>query len=493
MGRFERALTAPESDRIGVRVAVARLMLRRGETDDARREIALALMESASGRTPPPTGRQLLTAGDLFLGMHEYQLAETYFQRALAAGASESEVRVGLANAYLALGDTPRAQGQLAAVGHSLTDEEPSYQYLLAKANFYRQRRQSAQALSAFAMASEAAGEDRSAEREMLQAGGDEGLRVTPNLSLLANFTTGAIFEDTTVYALDAQFLSARPDQLPPPRSSLETLWTTAYHLHLPGMPDSGGFFQIRNARGSIFQPSAGAIINRDTWDYSLNYAVNPTLHLGSNVFAFSAGLQRTWRRDRRDPLHMNQNLFRQFVYLQTSSFFNWVSVRGYAIHDAGPFTEESLSSRDVAGAFEFRVGRPWGRTAFISGWGARDDQYNPVRREIYFTSTYAGLERKIGDHVSIRGIGEYLRAWRVEGRAYALAQAFRPALSVEVSPIHNWSSPQAYSRRRSTTSAAGTRNSSGRMSKSAFFKDSLRAHENLSCYRISSQWPPVE
>ena len=36
----------------------------------------------------------------------------------------------------------------------------------------------------------------------------------------------------------------------------------------------------------------------------------------------------------------MNQNLFRQFVYMSTSSFFNWVSVHGFAIREAGPFTE---------------------------------------------------------------------------------------------------------------------------------------------------------
>ncbi len=439
MDRFERALTAPDTDRMNVRLAVARMMLNKGETADARRQITLALMEVAAGRSGPPTGSQLLEAADLFLGMHEYQLAETYFERALAAGASESSVRVGLANTYLALGDTPRAAAQLEAVSNSLTDEEPNYQYLLAKANLYRQRRQNAQALTAFALASEAAGEDPSAEREMLRTGADEGVRINRRLSLLSDASVAPVFEDTTVYALDAQLVNATPGALPLPRSSLETQWTTAYHLHMPDLPDASGFFQIRNARGAISLPSANLIVNRDTWDYSFNFALNPTLHLGNNVLAFSGGIQRTIRRDNADPYDMNQNLFRQFLYLNTSSFFNWVSVSGYAIHEAGPFTLNQQSSRDLAGALDFRVGRPWGKTAFVTGWGARDEQYSPYPREFYYTSTYAGIEERLSDRFSFRALGEYLRTWRVEGRAFAIAQAFRPAASFEFSPTRNW------------------------------------------------------
>ena len=120
--RMERALMAPESDRVAIRLAAARLMANQGEADEARHQVALALMEAASGRTEPPTGNQLVQAGDLFLGMHDYELAERYFQRALAAGAPETEVRIGLANTYLALGDTPRADAQLASISHSAVD-----------------------------------------------------------------------------------------------------------------------------------------------------------------------------------------------------------------------------------------------------------------------------------------------------------------------------------------------------------------------------------
>lgn len=452
MKRFELALDAPDSDRIGVRLAVAQMMIKRGEENDARRQVTLALMEAASGRAAPPSGAQLLQAGDVFLSLHDYQSAETYFQRALAVGAPEEDVRVGLANTYLALGDTPRAEAQLAAVSQSADQSEPNYQYLLAKANAYRQRRQNTQALSAFGQAAEAAGEDQTAQLEMIRASGDEGLRVNEHLSFLSEFSVQPIFEDTTVYPLDAKLATSVPataNNLPLPRSSIQTEWTEAYHLHFTGMPDAGGFFQVRNARGEISLPSANAIVNRDTWDYTLNFGVNPTFRLGDNVLDFNAGIQQTTRRDQQDPYDMNQNLFRQFLYLSTSSFYNWVAVRGYAVHEAGPFTENGQHSRDLDGALEFRVGRPWGKTAFVTGWGARDVEFRPIVREFYYTSTYAGIERQFSSRLRLRAIGEYLRAWRVEQQNWAIAQAFRPAGNIDFSLTRNWSvqASGAYSR----------------------------------------------
>ena len=77
------------------------------------------------------------------------------------------------------------------------------------------------------------------------------------------HFFVTPIFEDTTVYPLDAKLdvprHPARQMTLPLPRSSLETQWTGAYHLHLNGLPDASGFFQIRNDRGEISLPSVNA------------------------------------------------------------------------------------------------------------------------------------------------------------------------------------------------------------------------------------------
>jgi tetratricopeptide (TPR) repeat protein len=453
MQRFERALTAPNADRVAVRLAIARLMADQGQWDDGRRQIALAFMEARSGETLPPTGEQFMQAANLLLTMHEFQLAQTFFERARAAGAPDTAVRVGLANTYLARGDTPRAQGELASIRGS-ADAEPSYQYLLTEGNMFLQQHQNTQALTAFAQASNAAGEDETAQRELLQTAGNEGLRLNRRVSVLSSFSVAPIFEDSTVYVLDSKLdvvnpLPGKQGLLPPPRSSLETQWTGAYHLHLGNFPDASGFFQVRNARGAISLPSVNTIINRDTTDYSFNFGLNPTLHLGGAALTFNTGIQETIRRDSRDPIDMNQNLFRQFVYMSSSSFFNIISVNGYAIREAGPFTERNLHSRELTGHLEFKVGAPWGKTALVTGWGASDLQFSPLIREFYYTSAYLGIERRVSEKFNFRVLGEDIRAWRVVDNRWAIAQAIRPAVSIVYSPTRNWTvqGSAAYSR----------------------------------------------
>jgi tetratricopeptide (TPR) repeat protein len=448
MDRFTKALGENAGDRFQVRLAVAHLMAGRGEQDGARRQVALALMEAQAGETPPPSGTEIMQVADVFLALHEFQLAQRYFQSALAAGAPESAVRIGLANSYLAEGDTARAQGQLSLISTNAAgsaDSDPSYQYMLAKASVLRQEHQNVRALTAFAQAADAAGDDETANQELLQAGRDEGLRINRNLSFLSTFSVMPIFEDTTVYPLDAKLdvinpVAGRQGLLPLPRSSVETQWTGAYHLHFGNVPDVTGFFQMRNAQGEISLPSANSIVSRDTTDYSFNVGINPTVHLGTNVLTFNGGIQETVRRDSKDPVDMNQNLFRQFVYMSTSSFFNVLSVSGYATRESGPFTLSGLRSRDLTGALDFRVGTPWGKTALVTGMGARDEQFFPVIREFFFTSSYVGVERLFGEHLRIRGVAEDLRSWRVEFNRYAPAQALRPAASVEFLPSRNWS-----------------------------------------------------
>ncbi len=444
MGRFEKALNSPDNNRLDVRLAIAKLMAADGHWDDARRQIALGLMEARSGETHAPVAEQYIQVADAFLGMHDFNLAQIFFERALAHGGPQTAVRIGLANAYLAQGDTERAQGQISVISKQ-AGEEPSYEYLLTNANILRQQHRNAQALTAFAQAASAAGQDETADRELIQAAGDEGLRINPRISFRSDFSVAPIFEDTTVYPLDAKLdvtnpLPGHQSLLPLPRSSMETQWTGAYHLHLTDLPDPGGFFQVRNDRGQISLPSVDQVVNRDTTDYSFNFGINPTFHLGKNVFSFNTGIQETIRRDSLDPVDMNQNLFRQFVYLSTSSFFNMVSVSGYAIRETGPFTETNLHSRDLSGALDFRVGRPWRKTAFVTGWGSRDLQFSPLIREYFYTSAYVGIEQKVSDRLSFKIIAEDLRAWRVEDDRYAIAQAIRPAGSVEYSPARNWS-----------------------------------------------------
>ena len=457
MERFRKALAAPGSDRVGVRLAIAQLMALQGHSEDAERQIALAQMEGESGDAAPPNGSQFIAAADVFRSMHDYELSQTYLQRAKAAGAPDAEVRIGLANNYLALGDTSRAQAELAAV-NAVAESAPDYQYLLAEANVLRQQHHDAQALTSFAQASNAEGEDQTAEQALLQAGANEGLRITPVVSLLADFSVAPIFEDSTVYVLDskldASFAVPSSDTalLPPPRSSLETQLLTAYHLHLGHLPTTSGFFQVRNARGQISVPSTNSIVSLNTTDYAFNVGLNPTVNIGSNVLTFNSGVQATVRRDSESPVAMNQNLYRVFTYMSTSSFFNAVSVSGYVSRESGPFTESNLQSQTLSAAIDFRVGAPWGKTALVTGWGASKQQFSPVHFENYLTSSYLGIERRFGERLNVRAVAEDLRAWRVVGTNSGIAQNLRPAGIVDFTPNHKWDMQvsTAYSNNRS-------------------------------------------
>ncbi len=444
MERFRRALTAAGSNRMSVRLAIAQVMAQQGETEDAEREIALALMEAAGGETVPPSGPQFVMAADVFRSVHDYQLSQNYLHRAKTAGAPDAQVRIGLANNYLAMGDTAKAHAELEAA-RTEANSAPDYQYLLAQANVFRQEHQNTQALTSFAQATNAGGEDPAAQEGLLQAGADEGLRITPSVSTLSDFSIEPIFEDATVYALDAKLDApplapgGGPSPLPPPRSSLATQWTGAYHLHVGHLPTPSGFFQLRNQRGAISVPATNSIVNRNTTDYTINFGLNPTLNLGSNVFTFNGGIQTTIRRDSESPQQMNQNLFRWFVYMNTSSFFNALTATGYIIRESGPFTENSLHSRTWTAALDFRVGAPWGKTALVTGWGATDQFFTPVSFENYYTSAYIGVEHRFSERFSARAVLEDLRSWRVVTANQGTAQNLRPAATFEYRPNKNW------------------------------------------------------
>ena len=135
--------------------------------------------------------------------------------------------------------------------------------------------------------------------------------------------------------------------------------------------------------------PSTNSVVNRNTTDYSLSFGLNPTVHLGTNVLTFNSGVQGTIRRDSESPVQMNQNLFRVFTYVSTSSFFNLLAVSAYLIREAGPFTESNLSSRSLTGAVDFRVGEPWGKTALVTGWGDTNQTFSPDGFKNHYTSSY--------------------------------------------------------------------------------------------------------
>ncbi|PYX83587.1 MAG: hypothetical protein DMG68_22090, partial [Acidobacteria bacterium] len=47
---------------------------------------------------------------------------------------------------------------------------------------------------------------------------------------------------------------------------------------------------------------------------------------------------------------------------------------------------------------------------------------------------------RKFGTNVTATALAEYLRAWRVEGNTFAIAQALRPGFALEIRPNERWS-----------------------------------------------------
>ena len=170
------------------------------------------------------------------------------------------------------------------------------------------------------------------------------------------------------------------------------------------------------------------------------NFGINPVLRLGNLRFSVTPGLQFTLRRDTLDPVNMNQNLFRQFLYVASSPIGNWLSFSGNVIRETGPFTQQNLHSRDFSGAIEFRVGRPWAKTAFVTGYTGRDLLFRPSIHEYFTTSTYAGVERRIGESLRVSAIGEYIRSWRVEGTQFAIAQTIRPNFGADAKLSQRWS-----------------------------------------------------
>lgn len=441
MDRFARALEAPDANRVDVRLAIARLMVRYGKEDDARQQISLGFAESRIGEAPPVTAENLIEAANLLLAMHDFDLATQYFEKAQQAGAADQVVAIGLANTYLAQGKTKQADQALASLGTDPASNQ-NYDYLLAQSAIYRQRHNDIGALSMLAQANDMGGNDDTAEQQLRQVAGNQGWYVTRRLSLLTNFTTGGLYDDSTIYMLNSEILGVTsPSLLPPPRSQQESLWTTAYRLHFDNnFPMLSGFFQLRNANGTISLPQNSQIINRNTFDYNFNSALNPTLHIGDGTLAFNTGVQFTIRRDTKDPVQMDQNLFREFMYVSSTSFWNWLAFNGSIYHESGPFTEQNLNSSDVGARLEFTVGRPWGKTQFITGWTSRNLTFHPQPSEFFTTSTYAGLQRKFGQKLTVTALGEYTRSWQIQNAVNAIAQSLRPAGTFQYRMNKSWS-----------------------------------------------------
>lgn len=442
MRRFSRALDIPGGDRIGIRLEIAQIFLRQGHPDEAQRQIALGFAEARMFPDSPVTGEDFADAANVFLAMHDFDLAETYFNKAQLSGANNRSVAIGLTNTYLAEGNTQKAGAELASLGPA-DDFSGDYDYMMASANLYRQKQDPLHSLAAFAQASTVAGEEDHGVAEMSQysEADQEGRQLNQSVSIVPEGSFAPALEDINVYQLDARILQVtNPSLLPPPRHSFQDLVATHYRVQLGHLPAISGFVGQSLTVGRFLFPSVGVVQDRNTYDTILNGGINPILHFGTNSITFDGGLQFTVRRDTISPTFMSQNLFKQFLYLYTNSFFNWVSIAGSATREAGPYIDQALHSRDVYANIEFTVGRPWGSTSLIAGYSVRDLLFHPMVQEYFNTSTYAGLQHKFGSRLTAALLAEDLRSWRVQDTRYALAQAILPGGRFDFRATPRWS-----------------------------------------------------
>ena len=443
MDRYARALDLSTADRLHVRLALARVFAQQGKAADAQQQVALAFAEARVSEPDVVTAEDYLDAADILLSIDQFALAQRLYTRAQSLGGDDLAVAVGMANASLAMGETRNAEAVLASVPQEDTAEgSQNYAYLVARGNVYRQKGDAYHALSMFAQANTLEPDDEAARKAEFELSGDEGRQLTENVGIGSEFHVAPIFEDENIYQLDARLRGFQNGGLllPPPRHSVETFADARFHLNFKSLPLISGFVGERNAYGTISIPSQLLIEKRNTLDTIFNFGVSPVLRLGNIRLSITPGLQFTLRRDTLDPFDMNQNLFRQFLYVASSPIGNWLSFSGDVIRESGPFTEQSLHSRDFSGEINFRVGRPWGKTAFLTGYNGRDLLFRPAIREYFTTSTYAGLERRFGENIRVSAVGEYLRAWRVEGNTFAIAQMLRPNFALDARLNQHWS-----------------------------------------------------
>ena len=445
MERYSRALELSNADRLHVRLALARFFAQERKVGDAQQQVALAFAEARVADPEVVTGQDYIEAADILMSINQYALAQRLFERAQGLGADDVTVAVGMANASLAMGETRNAEAALASVQREEGpdgESKQNYAYLVARGNVYRQQGDSYHALSMFAQAQAMEPDDPAARQAAFELSEEEGRQIIENVGVGSQFHITPIFEDENIYQMDARLRGFQNGGLllPPPRHSVETFANARYRIHLHSFPDIRGFVGERNASGTVSIPSSLLIQKRNTLDTIFNFSVTPVARVGNLRFSITPGLQFTLRRDTLDPVHMNQNLFRQFLYVASSPIGNWLSFSGRVIREAGPFTQQDLHSRDFSGSIDFRLGRPWSKTAFLTGYFGRDILFRPSIHEYFTTSAYAGVERRFGQNIRASAIAEYLRSWRVEGSQFAIAQTIRPNFGVDAKLNRQWS-----------------------------------------------------
>jgi hypothetical protein len=79
------------------------------------------------------------------------------------------------------------------------------------------------------------------------------------------------------------------------------------------------------------------------------------------------------------------------------------------------------------------------GQDGVHTGYTRRNLTYSPLVRQFFTTSTYAGIQRKFGEKLTVTALGEYIRSFRVQDTFNATAQALRPGGTIEFRPNLAW------------------------------------------------------
>jgi len=193
------------------------------------------------------------------------------------------------------MGDTPRAEAQLAAIPQD-GDSERSYQYMLAKAIFTVNTIKVLAALTAFAQPRNPQEKIRPHKEKccappVTKASGEQQVKSG------IRFFPGPNLRDSTVYSLDARLLNAPQVSCPRPGRPSKRSGLQPIACMWPECPMRVGLPDSQRSRRH-FPPQHQYDCQSRHHRLFLNFAVNPVFQLGSNALSVSAGLQRTIRRD---------------------------------------------------------------------------------------------------------------------------------------------------------------------------------------------------
>ena len=132
----------------------------------------------------------------------------------------------------------------------------------------------------------------------------------------------------------------------------------------------------------------------------------------------------------------MNQNLFRA-VRVRVQQFVRTTGFRSTAVDLSRGRTlhrSRTCSSNDVGARLEFTRGRPWGKTAFITGYTRRNLTFSPGDQSVLHDIHLRGhCSASSAQKLTVTALGEYIRSFRVQDTLTATAQALRPGGTVAV------------------------------------------------------------